>query len=119
MSEVLTNIYFFLFGWFLVEAEYNAHFAAYETLLRESDVIVVCVPLNANTRHMINATQLNKMKKGVILINIARGPVVEEAALVEALESGRVSSSFSTLCFDFLEGGYKNNERSRVRVQLN
>ncbi|KAK5822502.1 D-isomer specific 2-hydroxyacid dehydrogenase [Linnemannia elongata] len=76
-----------------VEAEYNAHFAAYETLLRESDVIVVCVPLNANTRHMINATQLNKMKKGVILINIARGPVVEEAALVEALESGRVGSA--------------------------
>lgn len=94
MSEVLTDIYF-LFERFLVEAEYNAHFAAYETLLRESDVIVICVPLNANTRHMINATQLNKMKKGVVLINIARGPVVDEAALIEALESGRVSRSYS------------------------
>ena len=95
MSEVLTNICFFLFAWLLVEAEYNAHFAAYETLLRESDVIVICVPLNANTRHMINATQLNKMKKGVVLINIARGPVVDEAALVEALESGRVSRNLT------------------------
>ncbi|KAG9069940.1 hypothetical protein KI688_009265 [Linnemannia hyalina] len=76
-----------------VEAEYDAQFAAYDTLLRESDVIVICVPLNANTRHMINATQLNKMKKGVVLVNIARGPVVDEAALVEALESGRVGSA--------------------------
>ncbi|KAF9542056.1 hypothetical protein EC957_002349 [Mortierella hygrophila] len=76
-----------------VEAEYDVQFAAYDTLLRESDVIVICVPLNANTRHMINATQLNKMKKGVVLVNIARGPVVDEAALVEALESGRVGSA--------------------------
>ncbi|KAF9080769.1 hypothetical protein BGX29_002768 [Mortierella sp. GBA35] len=76
-----------------VEAEYNAHYAAYETLLRESDVIVICVPLNDKTRHMINATQLNKMKKGVVLINIARGPVIDEAALVEALDSGRVGSA--------------------------
>ncbi|KAG0278905.1 hypothetical protein BGZ96_002196 [Linnemannia gamsii] len=76
-----------------IEAEYNAHYAAYETLLRESDVIVLCVPLNDTTRHMIDATQLNKMKKGVVLINIARGPVVDEAALVEALESGRVGSA--------------------------
>ncbi|KAF9926271.1 hypothetical protein FBU30_004131 [Linnemannia zychae] len=76
-----------------VEAEYGANFSAYETLLRESDVIVLCVPLNATTRHMINATQLNKMKKGVVLINIARGPVIDEAALVEALDSGRVGSA--------------------------
>ncbi|KAG0278209.1 hypothetical protein BGZ95_004487 [Linnemannia exigua] len=76
-----------------IEAEYNVQYAAYETLLRESDVIVICVPLNATTKHMINATQLNKMKKGVVLINIARGPIVEEAALVEALDSGKVGSA--------------------------
>jgi D-3-phosphoglycerate dehydrogenase len=47
---------------------------------------------------MINATQLNKMKKGVVLINVARGPVVDEAALVEALESGRVRVTCLVTC---------------------
>ncbi|KAG0055909.1 hypothetical protein BGZ83_007032 [Gryganskiella cystojenkinii] len=76
-----------------VEAEYNAHFVAYETLLRESDVIVICVPLTDATRHMIGAVQFEKMKKGVVVVNIARGAIIDEDALVKALESGRVSSA--------------------------
>ncbi|KAF9896473.1 hypothetical protein BX616_007389, partial [Lobosporangium transversale] len=76
-----------------VEAEYNVQYAAYETLLRESDVIVIAVPLSASTRHMISTPQFEKMKKGVVLINVARGPIVDEAALVEALNSGKVSSA--------------------------
>lgn len=76
----------------LVEAEYNAHFAAYDTLLRESDVIVICTPLTPATHHMIGAAQFDKMKKGVVVINIARGAIIDEAALVKALESGKVSA---------------------------
>lgn len=78
---------------FLVEAEYNAHFVAFETLLRESDVIVICVPLNKSTRHLIGAAQFEKMKTGVVVVNIARGPIIDEAALVAALDSGKVSSA--------------------------
>ncbi|KAG0251485.1 hypothetical protein BG011_007582 [Mortierella polycephala] len=76
-----------------VEAEHNAHFVAYETLLRESDVIVICVPLNASTKHLISTTQFDKMMNGVVIINIARGAVIDEAALVQALESGKVASA--------------------------
>ncbi|KAI1316027.1 hypothetical protein EDD11_010491 [Mortierella claussenii] len=76
-----------------VEAEYNVQYAAYETLLRESDVIVICVPLSASTRHMISTAQFDKMKKGVVFINISCGPIVDEAALVQALNSGKVSSA--------------------------
>ncbi|KAF9361874.1 hypothetical protein BGX34_006859 [Mortierella sp. NVP85] len=76
-----------------VEAEYNAHYVAYDTLLRESDVLVICVPLNDSTRHMISTPQFEKMKKGIVFINIARGAIVDEAALVQALASGRVASA--------------------------
>ncbi|KAI8598416.1 D-isomer specific 2-hydroxyacid dehydrogenase [Dissophora ornata] len=76
-----------------VEAEHNVHYVAYETMLRESDIIVVCVPLNPSTKHLISTTQFDKMKKGVVFVNIARGPVVDEAALVKALESGKVASA--------------------------
>ncbi|KAG0040303.1 hypothetical protein BGZ82_003857 [Podila clonocystis] len=76
-----------------IEAEHNAHFAAYDTLLRESDVIVICTPLTPATRHMIGAAQFDKMKKGVVVINIARGPIIDEEALVKALESGKVGAA--------------------------
>ncbi|KAF9992357.1 hypothetical protein BGZ80_011195 [Entomortierella chlamydospora] len=76
-----------------VEAEYNVQFVAYETLLRESDVIVVCVPFNPSTKHLINKEQFDKMRKGVVFINTSQGAIVNEAALIEALNSGKVSSA--------------------------
>ncbi|KAG0199536.1 hypothetical protein BGX28_007232 [Mortierella sp. GBA30] len=76
-----------------VEAEHHAQFVAYETLLRESDVIVICVPLNASTKHLIGTAQFDKMRKGVVFVNIARGAVVDEAALIQALESGKVAAA--------------------------
>ncbi|KAF8967413.1 hypothetical protein BGZ46_000167, partial [Entomortierella lignicola] len=72
-----------------VEGEYNVQFVAYETLLRESDVIVICVPFNASTKHLINTEQFDKMRKGVVFINVSQGPVVNESALVAALNSGK------------------------------
>jgi D-3-phosphoglycerate dehydrogenase / 2-oxoglutarate reductase len=61
-----------------------------DELLARSDYITVHTPLNKSTRHLINADAFAKMKKGVMVINAARGGIVEEQALLEALRSGKV-----------------------------
>ena len=58
-----------------------------DRLLAESDVVILCAPLNGQTQGMIAAAQLAKMKRSSILINVARGPLVVEKDLVAALES--------------------------------
>jgi glycerate dehydrogenase len=65
----------------------------FETVLRESDVITLHAPLTPETRHMIGAAELRKMKKSAILINTARGGLVDEAALAEALRSGEIAGA--------------------------
>jgi D-3-phosphoglycerate dehydrogenase len=62
-------------------------------LLAESDVVILCVPLNAQTRHMIAEKELARMKPGSLLINVARGEVVKESALVSALQSGHLGGA--------------------------
>ncbi|HTB11753.1 MAG TPA: D-glycerate dehydrogenase [Bryobacteraceae bacterium] len=69
-----------------VETDFPAEFVSKDTLLRESDYVSLHVPLNAGTRHLIGAAELNMMRKTAILINTARGPVVDEAALAQALK---------------------------------
>jgi lactate dehydrogenase-like 2-hydroxyacid dehydrogenase len=69
-----------------VERELGVEFASAERVLRESDFVSLHVPLAAHTRHMIGAAQLSMMKPTAILVNTSRGPVVDEAALAEALE---------------------------------
>jgi glyoxylate reductase len=69
-----------------VERELNAKFLDLDQLLRESDFISIHVPLRKETRHLISESAFKKMKPTAYLINTARGPVVDEAALVEALE---------------------------------
>ncbi len=61
--------------------------------LAEADVVTLHCPLNDSTRHLINADAFARMKPGVWLINTARGPVVEEAALIDALRSGKVAAA--------------------------
>jgi phosphoglycerate dehydrogenase-like enzyme len=61
-----------------------------DELLPLVDILMLCVPLTEGTRGMIDARRLGLMRKGSILINVARGPVVVEKALVEALESGHL-----------------------------
>jgi glyoxylate reductase len=56
-------------------------------LLSRADVLSIHCPLNAQTRHLIGAPELARMKRGALLVNTARGPIVDEAALVAALES--------------------------------
>lgn len=62
-------------------------------LLRESDFVSLHVPLTAETRHFIGEAELGLMKPTAILVNTARGPVVDEAALVEALRTGRIAGA--------------------------
>ena len=61
-----------------------------ETLLRESDIVTIHVPLNANTRGMMGDNEFAMMKPGALLVNTARGPIVSEAAMIRALETGRL-----------------------------
>ena len=62
-------------------------------LLAEADVVTVHVPLDDSTRGLISEGELLRMKPGAILINASRGPVVDEAALVQALDAGRLGGA--------------------------
>jgi D-3-phosphoglycerate dehydrogenase len=64
-----------------------------DVLLARSDFVVLCTPLTPTTRHLINERTLALMRPGSFLVNVARGPLVDEAALVAALESGRVAAA--------------------------
>jgi len=64
-----------------------------DTLLRESDVVSMHLRLSDRTHHMLGKEQFALMKKGVIFINTARGPIVDEAALIQALASGHVAGA--------------------------
>lgn len=67
--------------------------AELDRLLAESDVVILTAPLNAQTQGMIAAPQLARMKRGAILINVARGPLVVERDLVAALQSGHLGGA--------------------------
>ncbi|RDE14044.1 MAG: D-glycerate dehydrogenase [Candidatus Thorarchaeota archaeon] len=64
-----------------------------DTLLRESDVVTLHVPLTPETRHLIGKVELAKMKPSAILVNTSRGPVVDEEALYQALRSKRLAAA--------------------------
>ncbi len=74
-------------------AQMGVNLVSFDELLASSDILTVHVPLNKTTRGLIGATELNKTKKGVIIINCARSGIVDEKALLEALNSGRVSAA--------------------------
>lgn len=64
-----------------------------DTLLTCSDVVSIHAPLNASTRDLIGEEQLNKMKKDAILLNLGRGPIVNEQALAKALKEDRIGGA--------------------------
>lgn len=66
---------------------------SFENLLERANVVCVHVPLNEKTHHLIDARALTRMPKGAYLINASRGPVVDEQALVTALESGHLAGA--------------------------
>ncbi|HEX9270150.1 MAG TPA: D-glycerate dehydrogenase [Candidatus Limnocylindria bacterium] len=75
------------------ERELDATFVTFDELLAGSDVVSLHVPLLPETRHLIDARALRKMKRTAILINSSRGPVVDEHALAEALRDGVIAGA--------------------------
>jgi glyoxylate reductase len=75
------------------ERSLNATYADLKTLLSTADVVSLHVTLSEETHHLIGATELSLMKPTAFLINVSRGPVVDEAALTEALASKQISGA--------------------------
>lgn len=75
------------------EKELGIKFVPIDELLASSDFVTLHVPLTDETRGMINKSALEKMKKGSYLVNTARGPIVDESDLIEALDAGRLNGA--------------------------
>ncbi len=75
------------------EEKFGYRFVDFDTLLRESDIYTIHCPLNEETRGMIGAEQFAQMKPTAMLINTARGPIVDEAALIDALTTSRIATA--------------------------
>ena len=77
----------------VVEKELNAEYMEQDRLLAQADFVSLHVPLYADTRGLIGPAEFAKMKRTAFLINASRGPVVQEAALVDALDQGRIAGA--------------------------
>jgi lactate dehydrogenase-like 2-hydroxyacid dehydrogenase len=76
-----------------VEASLGARHLPLDGLLAASDVVSLHCPLTAETRHLIGAAELARMKRSAFLVNTARGPIVDEEALVAALRDGVIAGA--------------------------
>ena len=76
-----------------LERELRAELTPLDRLLRESDFVSLHVPLTGDTRHLISTAALNQMKPTAYLINTSRGPVVDEAALAQALDEKKIAGA--------------------------
>ena len=74
------------------ELEGDAKYVSFDELLASSDVLSLNLALNASTRHIISKKEFGKMKDGIVIVNTARGALIDEKALVAALDSGKVMS---------------------------
>ncbi len=75
------------------EEKYGFKWLELDELLSTCDIISLHIPATMETRHLIGAEQINKMKQGTYIINTARGKVIDEQALIEALQSGKVKGA--------------------------
>ncbi len=87
------------------DVEAGVTLAAFETLLRESDIVSLHVNLTPETREFFGARQFDLMPRGSILINTARGELVDESALQEALDSGRLAGAAVDVLSDECSAG--------------
>jgi phosphogluconate 2-dehydrogenase len=76
-----------------VEARFNAQYRSLDALLQEADFVCLTVPLTAETEGLIGAEQFARMRPETIFINIARGKVVDEQALINALQNGQIRAA--------------------------
>ncbi|KAB8204984.1 D-isomer specific 2-hydroxyacid dehydrogenase [Aspergillus parasiticus] len=85
----------------------GAEYVSFEKLLAESDIISINVPLNAQTKGLIGEKEISQMKDGVVIVNTARGAIIDEAAMAKALDSGKIAS----VGLDVYENEPRVNER--------
>lgn len=76
-----------------VAKEWDAEFVSQEELLKRSDIVTIHAAYSSSLKHLLNETTLKTMKSSAFLINAARGPVVEEVALIKALEAGVIAGA--------------------------
>ena len=75
------------------EERFNARYCDLDTLLQESDFVCLILPLTEETHHLFSTEQFAKMKSSAIFINAGRGPVVDEKALIAALQNGEIHAA--------------------------
>lgn len=68
----------------------GAKFVTFDELIRQSDFVFIICPLTPETKHLFNAEVFSKMKSTSVLVNVARGPVVDQEALIEALKMNTI-----------------------------
>lgn len=71
----------------------RVRFVALNDLLTHADIVVLCAPLSAETRGLMNADRIGRMKPGAILVNVSRGPVIDDEALIAALSEQRIAGA--------------------------
>ena len=76
-----------------VAADLGVEPVSFDLLLERSDFVSIHVPLLPTTHHLLDATAISRMRPGAVLVNTSRGPIVDQEALVAALESGRIASA--------------------------
>lgn len=77
----------------LAEEKYNAKYLSMDEVLQKSDFVMVMTPLSEETYHLMGEREFKLMKKDAFFINASRGPVVDELALIKALEEGRIAGA--------------------------
>jgi D-lactate dehydrogenase len=91
-------------------------YVSLDRLLRSADIITLHVPLTSRTRHLLNTARLARCKRGVILINTARGGLVDIDALLEGLDSGRIGGVGLDVLED--EAGFDDDSARRIGAQI-
>lgn len=71
----------------------GVRFLSVDDLVSTADIVVLCCPLTPETTGLLSRERIARMKQGAILVNVSRGPVVDDGALIEALEMGRIGGA--------------------------
>lgn len=98
----------------LLVEKYKVEYVSLEQLLRESDIIILMIPYYSKTYHFINKENIKLVKENAMLINVARGPLVETDALLWALENGKLKGG---VALDVFEGDYLFLEELYLKAQ--
>ncbi|MCX7728572.1 MAG: 2-hydroxyacid dehydrogenase [Bacteroidia bacterium] len=91
----------------------GVQYVSLDDLLSNSDIISIHCPLNSSTYHLLSEKKFSKIKKGSILINTARGAVIDTSALIKAIESEQISGACLDV-YEFEKGLYFNDKRNKV-----